>query len=148
MTCQTLSSVFKELEFAGVQLDGILLKPNMVISGKGCPTPAHTHRIAELTLKCFREYVPAQVPGIVFLSGGQSEEEATLNLQTMNAVAGELPWELSFSYGRALQQSALRAWRGQQDNASAAQDAFLNRARLTSAARSGKYKPEMESARH
>ena len=141
VTAQTLDRVFGELFLAGVQLDGMILKPNMVIAGKKCATQADAERIAELTLKCFLEHVPAAVPGIVFLSGGQGEAEATRNLNAINA-GGERPWELSFSFGRALQQSALQAWRG--ENVAAAQRAFHHRARLNGAARSGSYTAEME----
>ena len=141
VTAQTLDRVFGELFLAGVQLDGMILKPNMVIAGKKCATQADAGRIAELTVKCFHEHVPAAVAGIVFLSGGQGEAEATRNLNAMNA-GGQRPWELSFSYGRALQQSALQAWRG--ENVPAGQRAFHHRAKLNGAARSGSYTAEME----
>jgi len=107
VTCDTLRAVFVELEKQGVVLDGMILKPNMVIEGQKCPVKSSAQKIAELTLKCFRLTVPAAVAGIVFLSGGQSEEEATLNLSVMNAM-GPLPWPLSFSYGRALRRPPRR----------------------------------------
>ncbi len=141
-TGRTLQAVFAALFRARIDLEGMVLKPNMVIPGKKCPQQAGPETIAELTPRCFREHVPAAVPGIVFLSGGQSEQEATRNLNAMNV--GKHPWELSFSYGRALQQSAQEAWRGNPKNKDAAQKAFLHRAKLNSAARSGSYKPEME----
>ena len=139
----TLRTVFSELALAGVALDGMVLKPNMVISGLEAPDQATAEEIAGRTVRCFGEVVPAAVPGVVFLSGGQSEVDATTNLNAMNQL-GEHPWELSFSYGRALQQSALGAWSGDPSNREAAQAAFLHRARLNGAARSGEYKPEME----
>ena len=110
VTSRTLKWTFHELIVQGVDLRGTLLKPNMVISGKGCPEQAPAARIAELTIQCFMTHVPAAVPGIVFLSGGQSEVEATENLNAINQLGG--PWPLSFSYGRALQASALEVWGG------------------------------------
>jgi fructose-bisphosphate aldolase class I len=100
--------------------------------------------VAEATVRCLRECVPAAVPGIVFLSGGQSESEATAHLNAMNGM-GEHPWQLSFSYGRALQDAALKAWRGDPDNVEAGREAFLHRAKLNGAARTGRYSPEMEN---
>jgi fructose-bisphosphate aldolase class I len=138
------AETFAQLLRHRVALDGILLKPNMVISGKKCATQASANEIADATVKTFLTTVPAAVPGIVFLSGGQTEEQATANLNAMNARHEDLPWELSFSYGRALQQSALKAWRGNPDNVDAAQKAFLHRAKLNSAARSGSYDSAME----
>jgi fructose-bisphosphate aldolase class I len=114
----------------------------MVISGKGCPEQAPTSRIAELTLDCFRRYVPAAIPGIVFLSGGQSEVEATENLNAINEIGG--PWPLSFSYGRALQASALEAWAGEAANAEAAQAVFAHRARMNALAAAGEWGAELE----
>ncbi len=144
VTSETLASVFDELDRANVDLEGILLKPNMVISGKKCPTQASAQRIAELTLDCFMQHVPSAVPGIVFLSGGQSEVEATANLQAINEVGG--PWPLSFSYGRALQGSALAAWRGQEANVGAAQSAFMHRARMNVLASGGAWDATHEGA--
>ena len=122
VTSRTLDLVFAELDRQGVALEGMLLKPNMVISGKQCPTQATSEQVAAQTIDCFLRYVPAIVPGIVFLSGGQSEVEATENLNAINKLAG--PWPLSFSYGRALQASALAAWGGDAANAETAQAAF------------------------
>src|SRR5262249_16833117 len=124
-------------------LPGMILKPNMVIAGKKCPRQATTEQIASETVRCFRHFVPVAVPGIVFLSGGQSEQEATANLSAMNAM-GKHPWELSFPYGPALQQSTLDAWRGKKENKDAAQRAYLHRCKLNGAARTGSYKPAME----
>ncbi len=143
VTAATLVEVFQELHHARVDLEGMVLKPNMVIPGKKSPTQANTAEIAELSIKCLRAHVPAAVPGSVFLSGGQSEEEATRNLSAMNAL-GKHPWELSFSYGRALQQSALAAWGGKPAKVAAGQKAYYQRAKLNGLARHGRYKPEME----
>ncbi len=144
VTHETLRAVFSELAESGVRLDEMILKPNMVIPGKQADQQASSEQIAEMTIDCFSEVVPAAVPGVVFLSGGQSEEEATANLNAMNKL-GSHPWELSFSYGRALQQSALKAWAGDESNRESAQRAFLHRAKMNSLARSGSYQPEMES---
>jgi fructose-bisphosphate aldolase class I len=143
VTCRTLALVFAELYRARIDLPGMILKPNMVIAGKKCPKQATTEQIAAETIRCFRQHVPAAVPGIVFLSGGQSEQEATANLSAMNAL-GKQPWELSFSYGRALQQSAQDAWRGNKANKEAAQRAYLHRCKMNGAARTGAYRPAME----
>ena len=145
VTVRTLHWVFHELLVQGVDLSGTLLKPNMVISGKGCPEQAPASRIAELTVDLFRRVVPAAVPGIVFLSGGQSEVEATENLNAINRVEGS-PWPLSFSYGRALQASVLKAWGGDPANVEAAQAAFLHRARMNSLAVAGEWSAELEQA--
>ena len=142
VTASSLHWTFAELDVQGVDLKGTLLKPNMVISGKGCPEQAPSDRIAELTLDCFLRHVPAAIPGIVFLSGGQSELEATENLNAINRVGG--PWPLSFSYGRALQQSALGAWAGDPGNTEAAQAAFVHRARMNAHAVAGEWSAEME----
>jgi fructose-bisphosphate aldolase class I len=143
-TARTLHATFDELHHERVDLKGTLLKPNMVIAGKGSPEQAPAERIAELTIDCFLRHVPAAVPGIVFLSGGQSELQATENLNAINRIGG--PWALSFSYGRALQQSALQAWRGDPANADAAQAIFLQRARMNSLAAAGEWSAEMEQA--
>ncbi len=143
VTSATLAAVFRELHEARVDLEGMVLKPNMVIAGKKCPKQATSDEIAALTVKCFRAHVPAAVPGVVFLSGGQSEEEATRNLNAMNALEKH-PWELSFSYGRALQHSALNAWGGKTSNVAAGQKAYHHRAKLNGLARTGRYKPELE----
>jgi fructose-bisphosphate aldolase class I len=142
-TSRTLHAVFTELRDQRVQPEGILLKPNMVLSGYESPEQASDEEIAHETLRCFRRHVPAAVPGIVFLSGGQSEEEATRRLNAMNAI-GPYPWTLSFSYGRALQAAALKAWGGKEENVEAAQRAFYHRAKMNSAAQTGLYAPEME----
>jgi fructose-bisphosphate aldolase class I len=144
VTSETLRHVFVELERQGVELEGMLLKPNMVISGKTCPTQANAAQIAEATVECFLERVPEAVPGIVFLSGGQSEVEATRNLDAINRRGG--PWPLSFSYGRALQASALEAWRGDQASVEAGQTAFLHRARMNALATAGDWSADVEQA--
>jgi fructose-bisphosphate aldolase class I len=143
VTRATLEAVYDELYIQGVVLEGTLLKPNMVLSGKDAPEQASTEEVAEATLRCLRETVPPAVPGIVFLSGGQSDEAATAHLNAMNAM-GDAPWQLSFSYGRALQAPALKAWRGRAESVEAGQAAFFRRARLNGAARTGSYSPEME----
>jgi fructose-bisphosphate aldolase, class I len=143
-TARTLHMTFDALDSARVDLDGILLKPNMVISGKGCPVQASAEEIAQKTIDCFLRHVPAAVPGIVFLSGGQSEVQATENLNAINQVGG--PWPLSFSYGRALQQSALSAWAGDPTNAESAQSAYAHRARMNSLAVAGEWSAQLEEA--
>jgi fructose-bisphosphate aldolase class I len=145
VTRDTLATVFAALRRMRVRFDGMLLKPNMVLSGSDCPTQATVAQVATATLAALRDTVPASVPGIVFLSGGQSEEVATAHLNAMNQLGGA-PWQLSFSYGRALQAPALNAWKGEPANSPAAQRAFHHRARLNSAARSGGYTEEMETA--
>ena len=144
-TARTLQALFAELSTQRVDLSGILLKPNMVIPGKGNADQATPERIAAATIDCFRRHVPAIVPGIVFLSGGQSELEATANLNAINQQASR-SWPLSFSYGRALQASALDAWRGEAGNVGAAQSAFLHRARCNAAAVGGRYDAQLESS--
>ncbi|WP_025899223.1 class I fructose-bisphosphate aldolase [Sneathiella glossodoripedis] len=138
VTETTLKTVFDELYKQRVVLEQMLLKPNMVVSGMDCPEQAGPDEVAAKTIYCFEQTVPLAVPGIAFLSGGQSEAQATLNLNTMNDGHSH-PWELTYSFGRALQASALRAWGGKADNKKAAQDAFIRRARLTSEARDGNY---------
>jgi fructose-bisphosphate aldolase class I len=145
ITADTLDIVFSQLHQHRVLLNGILLKTNMVIPGKGATRQAGPAEVAEATVRCFRRVVPAAVQGIVFLSGGQTPQQATENLNAMNAM-GEHPWELSFSYGRALQQPVLQAWKGNAANIPAAQKAFYHRAKLNGAARYGKYTREMEAA--
>lgn len=142
VTTATLRLVFGALAEQRVALEGILLKPNMVVSGKDCPRQAAVMEVAECTLRCLRRCVPAAVPGIVFLSGGQSSEDATRHLAAMNAHFGPHPWTLSFSYGRALQDQALKAWRGEATSIAAAQELLLRRARLNSAAVAGTYAGE------
>ncbi len=143
VTTVTLATVFAELMAHNVEYEGMLLKPNMVISGSECSEQAGVQEVAEATLRCFRRVVPAAVPGIVFLSGGQSPEQATAHLDAMNRI-GDAPWELSFSYGRALQAPPLAVWRGNPANAVAAQRAFAHRAAVNGAARRGAYDPTME----
>jgi fructose-bisphosphate aldolase class I len=145
VTERTLRKVFSALYDQRVPLEQIVLKPNMVLSGTECGQQADVRRVAEATLHCFRRCVPAAVPGIVFLSGGQSDEDATAHLNEMNKLGGG-PWELSFSYGRALQAAPLKAWSGKADQRDAAQRAFLHRARCNGAARSGSWSPAMEKA--
>jgi fructose-bisphosphate aldolase, class I len=142
VTTRTLHETFDALYDLALDLEGTLLKPNMVIAGKGSPDQASTERIADATIACFRAVVPAAVPGIVFLSGGQSEVQATENLNAINRIGG--PWALSFSYGRALQASALGAWAGDPANAEAAQAAFAHRARMNSLAVAGAWSAELE----
>ncbi len=143
VTENVLHSVFEQLASQLCFLEGIILKPNMITSGHECPAQADTDEIAELTLKTLRRCVPAAVPGIAFLSGGQSAEEACRRLSAMTS-NGLLPWQLTFSFGRALQRSAIETWGGNPANVPAAQSAFLHRARMTSTARMGKYSPNME----
>jgi fructose-bisphosphate aldolase class I len=143
VTSRTLHAVFTELRDQRVHPEGMLLKPNMVLSGYDNADQASHEQVAEETIRCFKRHVPAAVPGIVFLSGGQSDEDATANLNAMNAI-GPHPWQLSFSYGRALQAPALKAWGGKQENVEAAQRAYYHRAKMNSAARTGMYAPEME----
>lgn len=143
VTRKVLDKVFDELEDQRAFLQGLLLKPNMVVPGKKSGQPMDPVQIAKLTLEVFNAEVPKEVPGIVFLSGGQSEQQATENLNEMNKTAPH-PWELSFSYGRALQQSALQAWSGMAENVKAAQEAFYKRAKLNGAARYGKYDKSLE----
>ena len=140
VTSAALHEVFAALFEQRVRLEGMLLKPNMVIAGKACPQQAGIDEVAARTVACLRRHVPAAVPGIVFLSGGQDEVTATAHLNAMNRLdAGELPWELSFSYGRALQQPALQAWGGKAEQRSAGQEAFFKRAKANAAARNGRW---------
>ena len=143
VACKVLGALFTELQDQRVDLEGTLLKPNMVLSGYEASNRAGIDEVAEWTLKCFYKHVPAAVPGIVFLSGGQSDEDSTAHLNAMNA-KGPHPWQISFSYGRALQAPALKAWSGKQDQVEAGQRAYYHRAKLNSAARTGAYAPEME----
>src|SRR5436190_22049646 len=143
VTSRVLNAVFTELFDQRLDLEGTLLKPNMVLSGYDAADRAGPDEVAEWTLKCFYKHVPAAVPGIVFLSGGQSDEDATVHLNAMNK-RGPHPWQLSFSYGRALQAPALKAWQGKPENVEAAKRAYYRRAKLNGAARTGMYAPEME----
>ena len=145
VTSETLRCVFNELDTQGVVLEEMILKPNMVIAGKKAPRQADVAEVAEATLRCLLRVVPAAVPGIAFLSGGQSAEVATEHLNAMTA-KGSLPWTLTFSYGRALQDPALAAWAGSEANVASGQSALLQRSRLNSAATTGSYSPAMEGA--
>ncbi|MGE5699269.1 MAG: class I fructose-bisphosphate aldolase [Deltaproteobacteria bacterium] len=145
VTTAALSLVFSELIGHRVALEGTLLKPNMVLSGKENARQAGVSEVAEGTVRCLRRVVPSAVPGIVFLSGGQTAEQATEHLSAMNAL-GRHPWELSFSYGRALQDPVLKAWRGNPANVPDAQGAFYHRAMCNGAARHGKYTRDMEKS--
>ena len=134
VTAQVLKTVYEQLKLYKVEFSGTLLKPNMVISGKDCAIQASAKEIAKATIETFLQVVPKEVPGIVFLSGGQTPDQATENLAAINGVGG--PWQLSFSYGRALQDEALKAWVGKEENIPVAQQAFLERAKKVSEARS------------
>jgi len=140
----TLNQLYADLFEHRVRLEATVLKPNMVISGKKCPRRAGVDEVAEKTVRCLKRAVPAAVAGIVFLSGGQSDEEATAHLSAMNALGDTLPWPLSFSYGRALQAAPLKAWGGKRENAAAAQRAFLHRAHMNGLATTGGWSPELE----
>ena len=149
-TVETLREVYYSLGTFGVALEGTLLKTNMVLSGKDASNRAGPEQVAEMTVRSLMTTVPPAMPGVVFLSGGQSDHEATVNLDAINryAASRRAPWELSFSYGRGLQAAPLKAWNGEAGNIPAAQSAFHHRAKLTSAARRGEYTPEMEEITH
>ena len=143
---EVLHNVFYELYGQNVELEGMVLKPNMVLSGYNCLEQASVEQVAELTVRVFKRCVPSAVPGIAFLSGGQSDERATAHLNAMNKLLGaSSPWSLTFSYGRALQAPALKKWTGKDENISDAQDAFYKRAKLNSLATKGNYSEDMES---
>ena len=145
VTEEVLHTVFFELYSQGVQYEQMILKPNMVLSGYDANDRASVDEVADATLQCFARTVPAAVPGVAFLSGGQSDEDATSHLNRMNQILDEnKPWNLSFSYGRALQQPAIKTWLGKSENVTAAQDALINRAKLNSLATVGKYSTDME----
>ena len=146
VTEATLREVYSQLSRQSVNLEGSLLKPNMVLSGKDASDRASAEEVAEKTVLCFQRSVPAAVPGVVFLSGGQSDEEATVNLNAINqrATAAGVPWETSFSFGRGLQAAPLKAWGGHAANLDRAKEAYYHRARVTSAARKGTYTANME----
>lgn len=144
VTSSILHAVFHALFEQCVGLEGMLLKPSMVIAGKDCPKKASVQEVATATLRCLRRHVPAAVPGIVFLSGGQSDVLATSHLNAINKLDLPKPWKISFSYGRALQDPAIVAWRGKQQNLKAAQQAFYHRAKCNSAAAIGKYTSALE----
>jgi fructose-bisphosphate aldolase class I len=141
----TLNTVFDELYEANVALEGMVLKPNMVIAGQNAPVQASAEEVADQTVACLRATVPAAVPGIAFLSGGQSDEQASQHLSLINQVGGT-PWALTFSYGRALQQAALKTWLGKPENVPAAQRAFTHRARMNALATEAGWRPELERA--
>ncbi len=145
VTERTLRRLFDALYAQQVPLTATILKPNMVLAGSECRQQADVQTVAEQTLRCLRNAVPAELPGIVFLSGGQPDELATAHLNEMNRLGGG-PWELSFSYGRALQAAPLKAWAGKAENVAAAQKAYLHRARCNGAARNGSYTSEIERA--
>jgi fructose-bisphosphate aldolase, class I len=146
VTQQTLEIVFHALYEHRIVLEAMLLKPNMVLSGKDCPQQASVQEVAQATLHCTKRVVPAAVPGLVFLSGGQTDLQATEHLNAMNRL-DHVPWQLSFSFGRALQTPVLKAWKGDPANVAGAQQAFHHRAMCNSQARFGKYTAEMETAK-
>jgi fructose-bisphosphate aldolase, class I len=143
VTSGVLAEVFAQLDRQRIHLEGMILKPNMVISGKKCPTQATAEQVAAATVRCLKRHVPAAVPGIMFLSGGQTPAQAALHLSLMNRL-GPLPWQLSFSYGRALQEAALTAWGGKSANVAAGQKEFQKWSRLNSLARCGGFQSGME----
>ncbi len=145
VTDKVLKATFAELKKQNVQLDGILLKPNMVISGSDCSSQASVEEVAKKTLDCLIKNVPSEVPGIVFLSGGQSDILATQHLDSMNKQNKNLPWALSYSYGRALQSAPQKAWVGKKENVDAAQSAFIHRAKCNSLAAAGDYSSSMDA---
>jgi fructose-bisphosphate aldolase class I len=145
VTVTALIEVFKQLDTQSVILEGIVLKPNMILSGNECSVQAGVEEVAHRTIECLKSTVPSRVPGIAFLSGGQSNEDATAHLNMMNAKYGnDLQWNLTYSFGRALQQSALNTWLGETKNVPAAQDAFFHRAKLNGLESKGKYSESME----
>ena len=143
VTTRVLNKTFQELRVQRVALEGMVLKPNMAISGKKCPKQASVEEVAEKTVRMLKSCVPAAVPGIAFLSGGQSDEEATAHLDAMNRI-GNLPWKLTFSYGRALQAAPQKAWAGKSENVGAGQQAFTHRAHMNSLASKGEWKADLE----
>lgn len=145
VTTQVLQTVFNALYDQNIILEGMLLKPNMVISGKECSKQASVQEVAQATLRCLRRHVPSAVPGIVFLSGGQHDLLATAHLNAINQLPSPKPWKISFSYGRALQDAALETWHGKAENLQAGQQAFYHRAKCNGAACFGKYTEKMEA---
>jgi len=143
VTQRVLNKTFQELRVQRVALEGMILKPNMAVSGKKCPKQASVAEVAEKTVRLLKTCVPAAVPGIAFLSGGQSDEDATAHLNAMNRL-GPLPWRLTFSYGRALQAAPQKAWSGRNENVAAAQRAFNHRAMMNSLATRGQWKQDLE----
>src|SRR5512145_227504 len=146
ITAMVLHAVFQGLFEQRVSLESMLLKPNMVVPGTASSRPASVQEVATATLRCLRRHVPAAVPGIVFLSGGQSDRLATAHLDAINRLPGPRPWKISFSYGRALQDPALAAWHGRDENTKAAQEALSQRARCNGAASLGGYTDDMEAS--
>lgn len=140
-----LKTQFNELHDAGVQLEGMVLKPNMIVPGQNCPDQSDVEQVAAATVRVLKATVPASVPGIAFLSGGQSDELATAHLSAMNAMY-DMPWKLTFSYGRALQAAALKAWSGKAENVAAGQRAFAHRAKMNGLAATGGWEKDMEAA--
>jgi len=138
-----LKEVFQQLFYARIRLEGMVLKPNMVVPGKKAPKQASVQEVAEKTIRCLKNCVPSAVPGVAFLSGGQSDEEATAHLDAMIKIGG-LPWNLTFSYGRALQAAPQKAWSGKPENWAAGQAAFNHRAKMNYLAALGKWTPEVE----
>jgi len=145
VTGTVLKTVFAELHEQNVKLEGIVLKPNMVVPGSKCPVQPDPEQVAQYTVSVLKRHVPSAVPGVAFLSGGQSDEEATANLAAMNA-GYELPWKLTYSYGRALQAAALKTWAGKAENVAAAQAAFTHRAKMNSLAATGQWQADLETA--
>jgi fructose-bisphosphate aldolase class I len=143
VTTRVLNQTFRELRVQRVELEGMILKPNMAVSGKKCAKQASVEEVAEKTIRMLKACVPAAVPGIAFLSGGQSDEDATAHLNAMNAI-GHLPWKLTFSYGRALQAAPQKAWSGKPENVAAGQRAFTHRARMNALASKGEWATDME----
>jgi fructose-bisphosphate aldolase class I len=143
VTSRVLNQTFRELRVQRVELEGMILKPNMAVSGKKCAKQAPVGEVAEKTIRMLKACVPAAVPGIAFLSGGQSDEEATAHLNAMNAI-GHLPWKLTFSYGRALQAAPQKAWSGKSENVAAGQRAFTHRARMNALASKGEWATDLE----
>jgi fructose-bisphosphate aldolase class I len=143
VTQRVLNKTFQELRIQRVALEGMVLKPNMVVPGKKNAKQASVEEVAEKTIRLLKACVPAAVPGIAFLSGGQSDEDATAHLSAMNAIGG-LPWSLTFSYGRALQAAPQKAWSGKAENVAAGQRAFTHRARMNSLASKGEWQAELE----
>ena len=144
VTGKILQNLFEQLITQRVELHGLILKPNMVLPGLGSPDQVSIDEVAEATVTCLMKYVPATVPGIAFLSGGQSPEQATAHLNAMHVKYKELPWGLTFSFARAIQQPALELWKGKDENVAAAQKMLVHRAGLDNAARRGTYTPDME----
>ena len=146
VTAEILDATFAACKKQGVHIPGALLKPNMIIAGNDCPTQITREEVAMMTVDCLSNHVPRDLPGIVFLSGGQSDEDATAHLNLMNQIEAEHPWQLSYSYGRALQSHALKTWAARSDDSSSAsQDMFAHRARMNSLARSGSWNLELEN---